>query len=105
MPSQHGPQVWVQKEAKRLAAMSAEIVKDAVPPILPKNPTPMAVPLADNPLAHDSMIPEALQKGMMMTKISDNGQKSVLFRIDPDEGQILYKSNKGGIGVCYSIYM
>ncbi|KAF8965764.1 PLC-like phosphodiesterase [Flammula alnicola] len=42
----------------------------------------------------DTIIPDALKKGTMMVKISDGKRKPVLFRIDPDEGRILYKSSK-----------
>lgn len=75
--------------------MSAEIVKDAIP----QKSTVASPPLADSPIVSDIIIPEALQKGTTMTKISEEGkQKSVLFKLDPDEGRILYKSSKGGIG-------
>jgi len=95
MPSQHGAKLWVTKETKRLARMSAEIVKDAIP----QKSTAASPPLADSPIVSDIMIPVALQKGTTMTKISQEGkQKSVLFQLDPDEGRIHYKSSKGGIG-------
>ncbi|KDR66475.1 hypothetical protein GALMADRAFT_259273 [Galerina marginata CBS 339.88] len=79
--------------------MSAEIVKDAMPKILDKNSPALLTPaLADRPpVVADIEIPEILQKGTPMTKVSDDKQKSVIFRIDPEEGRILYKSNKGGI--------
>ncbi|KIM36249.1 hypothetical protein M413DRAFT_449303 [Hebeloma cylindrosporum] len=94
MPSQHGAKLWVTQETKRLARMSAEIVKDAIP----QKSTPVAPPLADSPIVSDIIIPDALQKGTTMTKISEGGkQKSVLFQLDPDEGRIVYKSSKGGI--------
>jgi hypothetical protein len=96
MPSQHGATLWVTKETKRLARMSAEIVKDAIP----QKSTAASPALADSPIVSDIIIPDALQKGTTMTKISEEGkQKSVLFRLDPDEGRIMYKSSKGGIGM------
>ena len=97
MPSQHGAKLMVKKETKRLARMSAEIVKDVIPQKRTPNTSP---PLADSPIASDIVIPDALQKGTTMTKISESGKrKSILFKLDPDEGRILYKSSKGGIGM------
>ena len=98
MPSQHGAKLWVKKETKRLARMSAEIVKDAIPQ--KSRPATPSTPLADSPIVSDIVIPDALRKGTTMTKVSKDGErKSVLFKLDPDEGRILYKSNKGGIGM------
>ena len=58
---------------------------------------PGAPDLPDHPQASDMVIPDVLQKGTLMTKVSERAKKRVVFRIDPDEGQILYKSKKGGI--------
>ncbi|KAJ6581272.1 PLC-like phosphodiesterase [Mycena capillaripes] len=50
-------------------------------------------PIADaNPT-----VPLLLQHGIQLTKISEKSQKKVVFRIDPDEGHILYESRKHGI--------
>jgi phosphatidylinositol phospholipase C delta len=83
--------LWIEKETKRLARRSAEIVKSAVmPPSRVRSPA-----LADNsPITNDRMIPEALEKGLLMTKISEKRQKRVLFRLDPDEGTIMFNSSK-----------
>jgi hypothetical protein len=51
----------------------------------------------NHPQASDMVIPDVLQRGTLMTKVSERAKKRVIFRIDPDEGQILYKSSKGGI--------
>ncbi|KAJ2933007.1 hypothetical protein H1R20_g4087, partial [Candolleomyces eurysporus] len=73
--------------------MSAEIVK----------PTGVAAALPGAPASpnepHGSIaqIPEIVEKGTLMTKVSEKGQKRVTFRIDPDEGDILYKSRKNGL--------
>ncbi|KAF8153385.1 1-phosphatidylinositol-4,5-bisphosphate phosphodiesterase 1 [Crassisporium funariophilum] len=90
---------YTLKESKRLARMSAEIVKGAIPMLQsssrPQSPGPSAGKAA-SPVT-DTMVPPALQEGMTMTKISEKDQKRVVFRIDPDEGRILYKSSKSGI--------
>ena len=75
MPSQHGAKLWVTKETKRLARKSAEIVKDAIPQS--QKSTAASPPLADSPIVSDIMIPVELQKGTMMTKISQEGEKKI----------------------------
>jgi hypothetical protein len=91
MSSYHGAALWLEKETKHLARKSAAIVKNAVqPPSRLKSPA-----LADNsPIKNDRMIPEALENGLLMTKISEKKQKKVLFQIDPDEGTIVYNSSQ-----------
>ncbi|KAF6758093.1 1-phosphatidylinositol-4,5-bisphosphate phosphodiesterase 1 [Ephemerocybe angulata] len=73
--------------------MSAEIVKpSALAPAIPGAPH-----APDDSTTSALQIPEIVEKGTLMTKVSDKGQKRVTFRIDPDEGTILYKSRKNGI--------
>lgn len=48
----------------------------------------------------DLSIPDVLEKGMIMTKISEQKQKRVFFKLDADEGKIIYDSKKVG---CVSI--
>ncbi|KAJ6504821.1 1-phosphatidylinositol-4,5-bisphosphate phosphodiesterase 1 [Mycena vitilis] len=48
-------------------------------------------------------VPLLLQQGTQLTKISEKSQKKVVFRVDPDEGQILYDSRKNGIVPIESI--
>ncbi|KAK7056256.1 hypothetical protein VNI00_002808 [Paramarasmius palmivorus] len=48
-----------------------------------------------NDLSHS--IPDELQKGMRMTKVTEKKVKEAMFRLDPDEGRILYESKKSGI--------
>ena len=86
-------------QAKHLARMSAEIlhptgVAEAIP----------GAPASPNePHGSISQIPEIVEKGTTMMKVSDKSQKPVMFRIDPDEGHILYKSRKNGLGL--SLYL
>ncbi|KAJ7743178.1 1-phosphatidylinositol-4,5-bisphosphate phosphodiesterase 1 [Mycena metata] len=51
---------------------------------------------AAKPTDTDTTVPLLLQQGTRLLKISDKSQKKVVFRIDPDEGQILYDSRKNG---------
>jgi phosphatidylinositol phospholipase C delta len=81
--------------------MSAEVIKPtdvaAAMPGAPSSP--------NEPLASASQIPEIVEKGTPMMKVSDKSQKEVTFRIDPDEGHILYKSRKNGLGsLLYLIF-
>ncbi|KAJ7074909.1 1-phosphatidylinositol-4,5-bisphosphate phosphodiesterase 1 [Mycena belliarum] len=48
-------------------------------------------------------VPLSLQKGSQLTKISEKSEKKVVFRIEPDEGQILYPSRKHGLVPIESI--
>ena len=72
----------------------------ALPESHSNDPIHLGAPnVPDHPQASDMNIPDVLQKGTLMTKVSERAKKRVVFRIDPDEGQILYKSNKGGISL------
>ncbi|TFK21219.1 1-phosphatidylinositol-4,5-bisphosphate phosphodiesterase 1 [Coprinopsis marcescibilis] len=75
----------------RIATMSAQIVIPPAPPASSQSGAPQT--------SRDSQfaIPDHIVKGMLMTKVSKNGLKKVMFRIDPDEGQICYKSRKNGL--------
>lgn len=68
---------------------------------------PSLSPIADNdvdiargiPVAHsasmaDVTVPAVLQMGTPMTKVSGGKQKKVVFRLDPDQGQIIWESKK-----------
>ncbi|KAF5345249.1 hypothetical protein D9756_011417 [Leucocoprinus leucothites] len=46
----------------------------------------------------DLSVPEVLQQGTEMLKISDKNEKHVVFRLNPDSGHISYQSRKHGIG-------
>lgn len=47
----------------------------------------------------DVAVPEVLQRGVSMTKVSAKRQKSFVFRLDPDQGQILWESKKSKISM------
>ncbi|KAF9444538.1 1-phosphatidylinositol-4,5-bisphosphate phosphodiesterase 1 [Macrolepiota fuliginosa MF-IS2] len=86
----------VAQKAKRLSA------RIPIGHSSPSSPPPVQTPsyAADGT---DLSIPEPLQRGTEMMKISEKKQRKVVFRLDPDEGQILYKSRKGGIVPIESI--
>ncbi|KAJ7462363.1 PLC-like phosphodiesterase [Mycena galericulata] len=42
-------------------------------------------------------VPLLFQKGTQLIKVSEKGKKKIVFRIDPDEGQILYDSRRNGL--------
>jgi hypothetical protein len=50
----------------------------------------------DIPVAQgiDITVPELLQRGTPMIKVSGRKQKKVVFRLDPDLGQIIWESRK-----------
>lgn len=59
-------------------------------------------------LAMDIKVPQLLIEGTPMTKISAKKQrKGVIFRLDPDQGQIRYETKKLHIGpsCCYLSYV
>jgi hypothetical protein len=58
--------------------------------------TPTTVSRPDPQLLtmEDISVPPLLQQGTPMTKISGNKQKTLVFRLNPDEGQILWESKK-----------
>ena len=45
-------------------------------------------------------VPALLQQGVAMTKVSAKSQKSYLFRLDADQGQIIWESKKLRISRC-----
>ena len=45
----------------------------------------------------DVKVPMLLQQGTPMTKVSAKKKKTVMFRIDPDQGYILWESKKSGL--------
>ncbi|KAI0309355.1 PLC-like phosphodiesterase [Amylostereum chailletii] len=51
-------------------------------------------PVAQEATANDIAVPQLLQQGTPMIKVSSKKQKRVVFRLDPDQGQILWDSSK-----------
>lgn len=52
----------------------------------------------------DVHVPLLLQQGVLMTKVTPRLQKSYIFRLDADQGQIIWESKKLRISMqsCYS---
>lgn len=61
------------------------------------NPLP-STDRTGNHAATDITVPELLQRGTPMTKVSSTKQKKYMFRVDADQGQIVYLSSKEKIG-------
>ncbi|EJD01915.1 PLC-like phosphodiesterase [Fomitiporia mediterranea MF3/22] len=67
-------------------------------PTDPTPPTPKSKSKMDNDGIHvDVKVPLLLQEGTPMTKVSAKKKKTVQFRIDPDQGYVLWESKKSGI--------
>ncbi len=49
------------------------------------------------PAVPDANVPDELLKGTTLLKVSEKKQKRALFRIDADQGEIVYESKKSGI--------
>jgi hypothetical protein len=62
---------------------------------LPANPAPHSASTLD------LTVPDVLQSGTPMTKVSGRKQTSVVFRLDPDQGQIIWESKKHRISACF----
>ncbi|EIM87228.1 uncharacterized protein STEHIDRAFT_146709 [Stereum hirsutum FP-91666 SS1] len=56
--------------------------------------TPQPPPADQKPSMADFTVPQLLQQGTPMTKVSAKKQQRVVFRLDPDQGQIIWESKK-----------
>ena len=52
------------------------------------------IPLEQFTSTADVTVPDLLQRGISMTKVSGRKQKDGFFRLDPDQGQIILESKK-----------
>ncbi|KAF8652863.1 hypothetical protein AX16_004112 [Volvariella volvacea WC 439] len=88
-------QAGINKGQRKLSRMSSDLRgKNRTDGHLP-DCTPSPIPQRADSV--DFSVPDALLKGVLMTKVSEKKKKKVYFRVDPDEGQIVYESRKGGI--------
>ncbi|KAG2142733.1 1-phosphatidylinositol-4,5-bisphosphate phosphodiesterase 1 [Suillus bovinus] len=55
---------------------------------------PPAQRIAEKSPMADGTVPLLLREGVQMTKISPGKQKSYIFKLDPDQGQIIWESKK-----------
>ncbi|KAF8491854.1 PLC-like phosphodiesterase [Russula emetica] len=53
-----------------------------------------SIPVACSASMADVTVPAVLQMGTPMIKVSGGKQKNVVFRLDPDQGQIIWESKK-----------
>ncbi|KAI0752611.1 1-phosphatidylinositol-4,5-bisphosphate phosphodiesterase 1 [Daedaleopsis nitida] len=54
----------------------------------------IATPVAQQASGADATVPQLLQMGVPMLKVSAKKQKRYLFKLDPDQGQIIWESKK-----------
>lgn len=71
-------------------------LEDQIPPVSTQLPSRLKLTPKRSSMA-DVAVPELLQQGVPMLKVSAKRQKSFVFRIDPDQGQILWESKKSKI--------
>ena len=62
-----------------------------------------AGPLAQPASIADVAVPQLLQQGTPMIKVSAKKQKRVVFRLDPDQGQIIWEGKKHRISASLSL--
>ena len=58
-------------------------------------------PIAQCTSTTDVTVPDLLQKGTPMIKVSGKKQKNVVVRLDPDQGQIIWESKKHRISASF----
>ncbi|KAH8997911.1 PLC-like phosphodiesterase [Lactarius akahatsu] len=83
------PALNFQLESLPLPPMSLSLL----PPVLDEDHPP-AAPVAQPASILDLTVPDLLQKGTPMIKVSGRKQTDVVFRLDPDQGQIIWESKK-----------
>ncbi|KAI0672187.1 1-phosphatidylinositol-4,5-bisphosphate phosphodiesterase 1 [Trametes maxima] len=57
-------------------------------------PEKPVAPVAQPSASTDATVPQLLQQGVPMLKVSAKKQKRYIFRLDPDQGQIIWESKK-----------
>ena len=77
-----------------LASLSAPPSLMSLPPLSPVPDDDIAIPVAHGVPMADVTVPAVLQRGTPMIKVSGKKQKNVVFRLDPDRGQIIWESKK-----------
>jgi hypothetical protein len=88
-----------------LSALDVSLASFPAPSPLMSLPSLSTIADDDNDIAHgipvahsasmaDVTVPAVLQMGTPMIKVSGGKQKKVVFRLDPDQGQIIWESKK-----------
>ena len=62
------------------------------------------VPEAQSASTLDLTVPDLIQRGTPMIKVSGRKQTNVVFRLDPDQGQIIWESKKHRISACFFFF-
>lgn len=73
----------------------------SLPPLSPVTDDDIShdIPVAPGASMADVTVPLVLQRGTPMIKVSGKKQKNVVFRLDPDRGQIIWESKKHRISM------
>ncbi len=67
-----------------------------------QTPAQISVPAVAQPASGlDATVPPLLQQGVPMLKVSAKKQKRYVFRLDPDQGQIVWESKKLRYSECF----
>jgi hypothetical protein len=112
-PAPNGPSTgttthYLSSPSESIIPLSAlDVPLASFPAPSPLMSSPSLSPIADDdnniahniPVAHsapmaDVAVPAVLQMGTPMIKVSGGKQKRVVFRLDPDRGQIIWESKK-----------
>jgi phosphatidylinositol phospholipase C delta len=88
------------------AEQSTATLQVAVPNLLgttSSDATPPIQRIAEKSSMADGTVPLLLREGVHMTKISPGKQKSYIFKLDPDQGQIIWQSKKLRISTYFDL--
>ncbi|KAA1474582.1 1-phosphatidylinositol-4,5-bisphosphate phosphodiesterase 1 [Dentipellis sp. KUC8613] len=80
------------RQPELLDAQVLHAANASTPELVHPEPTPEAV--AQKASIVDFTVPQLLQQGTPMIKVSAKKQKRVVFRLDPDQGQIIWETKK-----------
>jgi len=75
--------------------------EDVIPPkaMLPPPDTHITEPTEPEP-TEEVKVPALLLQGTPLLKVSAKKAQTRVFRLDPDQGQILWPSKKSGVRMC-----
>jgi len=103
------PSVSPRSASVPLPALNMHLESFPLPPSspmplspVPNEDHPPPVPVAQTASTLDLTVPDLLQSGIPMIKVSGKKQTNVVFRLDPDQGQIIWESKKHRISACFS---
>lgn len=82
-------------DTKRPPPLQLEVVEEPPTPVTPSTPSALMA---------DVTVPPLLLEGIPMLKVSSKKQRQYFFRIDPDQGQIIWHSKKRRISESSAIF-